>query len=58
MPMKNNFYQIMKMRLWHMPWSIGTLILSLLAMPFVLWFAGMGQGILIGMYFVGLIIYI
>ena len=46
----------MKMRLWHVPWLIGTLILSLLAMPFVLWFAGMGQGILIGMYFVGLII--
>jgi hypothetical protein len=56
MPMKNNFYQILKMRLWHVPWLIGTFILSLLAMPFVLWFAGMGQGGLVFIYFSGLII--
>jgi hypothetical protein len=56
MPMKNNFYQILKMRLWHVPWLVGTFILSLLAMPFVLWFAGMGQGGLAFIYFASLII--
>ena len=46
----------MKFSLWHIPFLAGTFLLSLVAAPAVLWFAGMGTGILLFTYFLSLVI--
>ena len=52
--MKTSFSQILKTWLWHVPWLTGTFIISLFAAPAVLWFAGMGTGILVAIFLISL----
>ena len=54
--MQKNTLQTLKTRLWHLPWLAGTFIISLLAAPMVLWFAGMGTGILIAIFLASLVV--